>query len=76
MLTDRNVLFEIAFDDVTYRLDEKEAKDYQVEIELKSDYHHRVNLKLLSDQLEQKLSFLQPVNESKYYRGMKLLNDN
>ena len=40
--------FEMAFDHVTYQDDSgHKAYDYQIEIELKSDYIHRVNLKSL-----------------------------
>lgn len=48
--------------------------DYQIEIELKSDYIHRVNLKMLTDDLERKVSKLESSTESKYKRGLTKLS--
>lgn len=69
--------FEMAFDRVEYE-DEHghKAKDYQVEIELKSDYIHRVNLKMLTDDLERHISKLESSTESKYKRGLAMLSAN
>lgn len=50
------------------------AYDYQIEIELKSDYIHRVNLKMLTDDLERKVSKLESSTESKYKRGLTKLS--
>ena len=51
-----------------------EDYDYQIEIELKSDYIHRVNLKMLTDDLERKVSKLESSTESKYKRGLTKLS--
>jgi inorganic triphosphatase YgiF len=69
-----DINFEVVFDKVTYSNPEgKEANDYQVEIELKSDYIHRVNLKILTDDLESQISGLKSTKISKYQRGLQLL---
>jgi hypothetical protein len=63
----------MAFDNVKYLSENgKEESDYQIEIELKSDYIHRINLKILTDYLEKNIPELTPMNESKYKRGLKL----
>jgi len=68
-----DVQFEMAFDNVKYLNENgKEESDYQIEIELKSDYIHRINLKILTDYLEKNIPELTPMNESKYKRGLKL----
>ncbi len=68
-----DVKFEMVFDDVNYiNINGKEKSDYQIEIELKSDYIHRINLKIFSDYLEEKIPELEPTNESKYKRGTYL----
>lgn len=67
--------FEMAFDHVTYQDDSgHKAYDYQIEIELKSDYIHRVNLKMLTDDLEREVSKLESSTESKYKRGLTKLS--
>ena len=67
--------FEMAFDHVTYQDDSgHKAYDYQIEIELKSDYIHRINLKMLTDDLERKVSKLESSTESKYKRGLTKLS--
>jgi len=75
VLTKNNIVFELVFDDVRYiSTSGKESPDYQIEIELKSDYIHRINLKMLSDYLEKNIPELQPMNESKYRRGLALVD--
>lgn len=60
---------------ITYQDDSgHKAYDYQIEIELKSDYIHRVNLKMLTDDLERKVSKLESSTESKYKRGLTKLS--
>lgn len=73
-LQNNDVKFEIVFDKIKYINEStgKQESDYQIEIELKSDYLHRINLKILSDYLEKKVPELKPMNESKYKRGLKL----
>jgi HD superfamily phosphohydrolase/uncharacterized protein YjbK len=73
-LIESSIRYEIVLDNVIYiNQSGDEAKDIQVEIELKSDYLHRVNLKMLTDYLEKKISSLEPLSESKYKRGLSLL---
>lgn len=67
-------IFEMAFDRVLYQDGNgHEANDLQIEIELKSAYVHRVNLKRITDALEEEISGLESSTESKYIRGRKLL---
>jgi len=71
---DPSVLFEIVFDNVEYvnLQNNKTAKDYQVEIELKSEYLHEVRMKKLTDVLEKMILELQVNKKSKYKRGLNL----
>lgn len=71
MLGKDNILFEMVFDDVTYQnpTTSQSCKEYQVEIELKSDFSHRVNLKHLTDYIDELALGLNPTTESKYKRG-------
>lgn len=66
--------FEMVFDDVTFENNQtgKVAHEYQIEIELKSDFIHRVNLKSLSDYLEESVPGLITTTDSKYKRGCQL----
>lgn len=81
LLQKRHVKFEMAFDDVTYLSNDdatylsNSAHDFQIEIELKSDFPHRVNLKVISDYLESKVTELIPIVESKYKRGLRLTQE-
>lgn len=72
-LTYNQVKFEMACDNVTYK-GEKQASEFEIEIELKSDFLHRVNLKMLSDHLESRIQELIPTTISKYKRGLQLTN--
>jgi inorganic triphosphatase YgiF len=75
MLYNGNVKFEIVYDDVRYiDFSENERHDYQIEIELKSDYPHKVNLKLFTDYLEAEVPELKPTMQSKLKRGFELLS--
>jgi hypothetical protein len=65
--------FEMVFDDVKYSNDKKTANDLQVEVELKSDFIHRINLKMISDYFESTVSGISPTRKSKYKRGLELL---
>jgi hypothetical protein len=72
-LTKNNIILEMVFDNVKYiNVNGNERPDYQIEIELKSEYLHRINLKMLSDYLEENIPDLEPLNESKYKRGLYL----
>lgn len=66
--------FEVAFDSVTYisLKTNVSKKEYQIEIELKSDYAHRHRLKAVTDELEKKYEFLRPNFDSKYRRAVNL----
>ena len=61
----------MVFDDVTYQnpITSQNCKEYQVEIELKSDFLHRANLKHLTDYIDGLALGLNPTTESKYKRG-------
>ncbi len=64
---------EISLDDVTYEYNGQSAKDYQVEIELKSEHHiHKIELKNLAEGLitELKIQNLGDESESKYLKGL------
>ena len=69
-----NILFEMVFDDVTYKNEEtgKSTQEFQIEIELMSDFLHRVNLKQVTDYIERHISDLIPTTVSKYKRGLEL----
>lgn len=72
-LYNKNVHFELVFDDVRYiNPNGTESIDYQIEIELKSEYLHRINLKILTDYLEKNIAGLIPMHDSKYKRGLGL----
>ncbi len=72
-LKSKNIEFEMVFDNVSYEtLDGRCIKDYQIEIELKSDYPHRVNLKMLTDEIEKQVPELNSTRTSKYLRGLQL----
>jgi len=68
-----NVEFEMAFDDVIYEntYTQKKYHEYQVEIELKSDFIHRVNLKMITDYLEREVPELNQTKHSKYQQALK-----
>jgi len=74
-LNEGNVELEVVFDDVLYVIGENEVREYQLEIELKSDYSHRTNLKLLTDELESVVKGINITLDSKFKRGLKLLQD-
>ena len=67
------VKFEMVFDEVTYASSNLlKVSECQIEIELKSEYQHKVNLKMLSDMLEKEVDEIIPSNESKFERGLRL----
>lgn len=72
--TDASIKFEMVFDNVTYTncINKKENKDYQVEIELKSEYLHEIRLRMLSAYLEKVIPELKINKLSKYKRGLQL----
>ncbi|ACL76835.1 CYTH domain-containing protein [Ruminiclostridium cellulolyticum] len=74
LFTKNEFSFEVAFDSVTYvnLKNNVSKKEYQIEIELKSDYSHRGRLKTVTDELEKKYSFLKPNFDSKFKRAVDL----
>ena len=71
-----NIYFEMVFDRVVYEnLRGKQKNDFQIEVELKSDYPHRVNLKRLTDDLEKNIEGLTSSKTSKFLRGLQLLSE-
>lgn len=69
-----SVIFEIALDTVNYAIPKKSddiKEEFQIEIELKSSYLHRINLQNISSDLERTLGDkLEISNDSKYKRGL------
>lgn len=71
---DDSIKFEMVFDDVSYKncINDRYSKNYQVEIELKSEYLHEVRLRLLTAYLEDAVPELEINKLSKYKRGLLL----
>ncbi|MGL4991315.1 MAG: HD domain-containing protein [Sarcina sp.] len=70
-----DIEYELSYDEITYISDGKEIKfERELELELKSNYYHRANLKAISDYLEI-LDGLTPSSQSKYERGMGYLKE-
>ena len=71
---DDSIKFEMVFDDVSYKncINDQYSKDYQVEIELKSEYLHEVRLRMLTAYLEDAIPKLEINKLSKYKRGLLL----
>lgn len=71
---DDSIKFEMVFDNVSYTncINTKSANDYQVEIELKSEYLHEIRLRMLTAHLEDTISGLKINKLSKYKRGLQL----
>lgn len=65
---------EVAFDSVNYVniKNNTSKKEYQIELELKSDYSHRDRLKTVTDEMEKRYEFLKPNYESKYIRAVNM----
>lgn len=69
---------ELVIDDIRYsrnvnaqfEKDDGSVAELQVELELKSDYAHKPNLKRVTDDLRQKVAGLYPVRDTKYIRGL------
>lgn len=68
-----NEMYEASIDDVEYEnlVNQKRAKECQLEIELKSSYQYRPNMKKLTDRMELDLSFLSAIEDSKYQRALR-----
>ena len=64
---------EVCLDRVVYKNNSVEKKDYQIEIELKSDYLHHVILKVFTNMVEGKLhNTIKREEKSKYERGLDI----
>lgn len=74
LLSKEDLVFEMVFDCVTYfnQTTEKKYSEYQIEIELKSDFLHRINLKQLTNYLDKNVLGLNATTDSKYKRGWSL----
>jgi hypothetical protein len=70
-----DIILELVFDQIRYQnTNGKVIEEMQIEIELKSDYSHRVSLKILTDNIENNIEGLIPFKKSKYLRGLELLD--
>jgi inorganic triphosphatase YgiF len=68
-------LLEIVFDDVAYCCggDDREYREKQIEVELKSPYEYRINLRLFTEVLESRFSGrITPNSQSKLMRGLSI----
>lgn len=68
--------YELVLDDVTYQNmnNGQEAKEIQIEIELKSVYETRINMKELTDAMET-IDHLKSISESKYSRALRMTDN-
>lgn len=71
---ERGFRFSVCLDRVTFWHESKgEKKDYQIEVELESDYMHRVSMKFFTKKIEQKLANVKHEQYSKYIKGLDML---
>lgn len=66
--------FTVCLDRVKFIHGEEERQDYQIEVELESDYIHRVSMKFFTEEIEERLE--KPVRHeqfSKYVKGLEVL---
>lgn len=65
--------YELVMDDVEYRSisNGKTYRECQIEIELKSSYQNRINMKLLTDQIEKGIDCIKAIGDSKYERALR-----
>ncbi|MDD4773115.1 MAG: CYTH domain-containing protein [Eubacteriales bacterium] len=75
LLCDGEARLEMALDDICCRRDGIAARDYQLEIELKSG-SLRAQLERLAEELERNISGLSVCSISKYRRGLNLTRSN
>lgn len=64
--------FSVCLDRVSFQHGEESKEDYQIEVELESDYIHRVSMKFFTEKIEELL--IKPVQHekySKYKKGLK-----
>ncbi|MCM1237643.1 MAG: CYTH domain-containing protein [Ruminococcus flavefaciens] len=65
--------YELVLDHVVYT-NLKNSKTYQecqMELELKSSYQNRINMKRLTDKMEEVMDFLESIEDSKYKRALQ-----
>lgn len=69
--------YEMVLDDVKYinLRNNNEYSECQLEIELKSSYQNRLNMKKLTDEMESQIKYLVPIEESKYQRALRQTGD-
>ena len=61
--------FSVCLDRVTFKYNNDAKTDYQIEVELESDYIHRVSMKFFTDNLEKLLG--DPIEHEKYSKYEK-----
>lgn len=65
--------YELVLDEVEYfsLSSNKSYEECQIEIELKSSYQNRINMKMLTDHIEHEIDFIEAIGDSKYERALK-----
>lgn len=61
--------FSVCLDRVTFKCGDKAERDYQIEVELESDYMHRVSMKFFTKEIENLLN--KPIKHEQYSKYMK-----
>ena len=75
-ITINDIEYELSYDDITFKFDGKLIKkEFELELELKSNYYHKANLKAISDYLCEELIGLTVTEKSKYERGISYLKE-
>lgn len=68
---DNGFKFSVCLDRITFEHNGQTHKDYQIEVELESDYIHRVSMKFFTDKIEKALNTpVQHERYSKYIKGL------
>jgi len=67
--TQEGFRFTVCLDEVKFIHEEKERQDYQIEVELESDYIHRVSMKFFTEKIEECLE--KPVRHEQYSKYVK-----
>lgn len=69
--------YEMVLDNVKYMnlKNKREHRECQMELELKSSYQNRINMKILTDKLEKEIGHLKPIEESKYQRALQFTEE-
>lgn len=71
------VEYEVSYDNIIYcdKYGKEIRRENELEIELKSNYYHRVHLKLLGDDLSKNYKGLKENKYSKYQRGIRYMKE-